>query len=142
MECMRLSLRKGAQVALSRAAWQEIRVRSGPNEQNRWVPHISPSVGEMWEFTDLTLEVFRHNLHRPASIRSFPHLAKTGPDMGHPRPWERKIVHLSLNLPQASHLLGMTRLALGFQNNSSYPRNTSTLDLVIPSCSSLGPLVT
>jgi hypothetical protein len=78
MECMRLSLRKGAQVALSRAAWQEIRVRSGPNEQNRWVPHISPSVGEMWEFTDLTLEVFRHNLHRPASIRSFPHLAKPG----------------------------------------------------------------
>jgi hypothetical protein len=41
----------------------------------------------MWEFTDLTLEVLRHNLHFRASIRFFPHLAKTGPDMGHPHWW-------------------------------------------------------
>jgi hypothetical protein len=34
-------------------------LRSGPNEQNQWVPHISPSFGEMWEFTGLALEVFR-----------------------------------------------------------------------------------
>jgi hypothetical protein len=33
MECMRLSLRKGAQVALSRAAWQEIRVRFGRDDK-------------------------------------------------------------------------------------------------------------
>ena len=33
IECMRLSLRKGAQVVLFGAAWQEIRVRSGRDDK-------------------------------------------------------------------------------------------------------------
>src|ERR1700722_3611568 len=35
-------------------------------------------------------EIRCHNRHFGASIRRFPHLAKTGPDMGHPRPWLRE----------------------------------------------------
>jgi hypothetical protein len=48
------------------------------------VPHIWPGFGQMWEFTDLALEVLRRSRHPRANIRSFPHLAKIGPDMGHP----------------------------------------------------------
>jgi hypothetical protein len=34
MDCMRLSLRRGAHAALSSAAWQEIRVRSGRDDNS------------------------------------------------------------------------------------------------------------
>jgi hypothetical protein len=54
------------------------------------VPHISPGFGEMWELTDASaiVPVVLENLRFENS--QFPHLAKTGPDMGHPRSWQGK----------------------------------------------------
>ncbi len=49
------------------------------------VPHISPGFGEMWDLTALGLEILKRDQHSCASIRQFPHLAKTRRDMGHPR---------------------------------------------------------
>ncbi len=53
--------------------------------QRTRVPHIWPCFGQMWDPTALESEVLRHNRHFRASIRKFPHLAKAGRDMGHPR---------------------------------------------------------
>src|ERR1700722_12880511 len=48
----------------------------------------------MWELIALEPEVLRHNRHSRAGGRLFPHLAKIGPDMGHPRSWVGKWVWL------------------------------------------------
>jgi hypothetical protein len=46
---MRLSLLKGAHVDVASSAWQEIRVRSGPNEQTKSVvPHLRRSTACLW----------------------------------------------------------------------------------------------
>jgi putative heme-binding domain-containing protein len=89
-------------------------LRSCPNEQNQWVPHIWPDFGQMWEGTDVGAKAPIAPEDFQGEISEFPHLAKTRPDMGHPRPWYRnipprfpstptgdhKVVDPSLNLPQ------------------------------------------
>jgi putative heme-binding domain-containing protein len=64
-------------------------LRSGPNEQNQWVPHIWPDFGQMWEGTNVGARVPIAPKDFQGEISEFPHLAKTRPDMGHPRPWYR-----------------------------------------------------
>jgi hypothetical protein len=54
------------------------------------VPHISPGFGEMWEVRRFPHEIVPCLCELRGNIRHFPHLAKTGRDMGHPRPLIRE----------------------------------------------------
>jgi hypothetical protein len=48
------------------------------------VPHIWPGFGQMWEGTNAHARVPIVPEDFQGEICEFPHLAKTGPDMGHP----------------------------------------------------------
>jgi hypothetical protein len=103
--------------------------RFSPNEQNQRVPHIWPGFGQMWEFTDLALEVLRHNRHRCASIRSFHIWPKLGQIWGtlvrgkETSP-HHKLVHLSINLPKGKSMARDDKSTLFITNLSSRPKRS------------------
>ncbi len=55
------------------------------------MPHIWPGFGQMWESTNAGARGPVAPEDFQGEIREFPHLAKTGPDMGHPHWWYRNI---------------------------------------------------